>query len=218
MRLKSDEAEERERERGNAPCHVPSASLPSEMGIWREMPMMLLFVWLTESSGPSSTCSQAKSSLTISSRQRSMSVRTSGSQFSLMLRPAEVCWRKRTRMPICACAEVRRDAQRGRKEGAGASRGRGGGRGPREGGQLRCAAVVRQVRERERTLVFLSESPRPLTISSVTRWQLWRGSRSALGRQGGGRGRGRTLCRAMRGGSSSESGCRRSTCRARWTA
>lgn len=70
------------------------------MGICKLTPTRLLFECETESSGPSSTCSQSNDSGTTASSRRSMSVRTVGSQFSLSVSAADVCCRKRKRMPI----------------------------------------------------------------------------------------------------------------------
>lgn len=61
---------------------------------------MLAFVWLLESSGPSSVCFQGSVSGTMRSAAMVMSVRTSGSKFSLSVSEAEVCWMKRVRRPI----------------------------------------------------------------------------------------------------------------------
>lgn len=81
---------------------------------------------------------------TILSSTRSMSLRTSGSQFSLMVRAAEVCWMKRWRMPIC-----------------------------RSQNKVSPTASRKNWLPR-RTFVFFSLSPRAATISSVIRWQLRR--------------------------------------------
>lgn len=96
------------------------------MGIVTDEPARVDFVWDAESSGPSSVSGRVKGdqcqsvnvpgdlaspqhsrfhgkdSGTMRSKAMSMSFLTVESKFSLMVRPAEVCWMKRVRMPTCA--------------------------------------------------------------------------------------------------------------------
>ena len=96
------------------PCQVPRFSLPSETGTVRLEPRKQAFTWAgwkkpnrykyksihyniknvvlcTMSSGPSHECRNGTSSGTIRLSIISMSSLTSGSQFSLMARLADVC-------------------------------------------------------------------------------------------------------------------------------
>jgi len=73
------------------PCQVPRFSLPSETGTVRLEPRKQAFTWAGMSSGPSHECRNGTSSGTIRLSIISMSSLTSGSQFSLMARLADVC-------------------------------------------------------------------------------------------------------------------------------
>lgn len=73
------------------PCQVPKFNLPSETGTVRFEPRKQAFTWAGMSSGPSQECLNGTSSGTIRLSIISMSSLTSGSQFSLMARLADVC-------------------------------------------------------------------------------------------------------------------------------
>jgi len=75
----------------HTPCHVPRFSLPSDTGTVRLEPKKQAFTWAGMSSGPSHECLNGTSSGTILLSIISISSLTSGSQFSLMARLAEVC-------------------------------------------------------------------------------------------------------------------------------
>lgn len=75
----------------HTPCHVPRFNLPSDTGTVRLEPRKHAFTWAGMSSGPSHECLNGKSSGTILLSIISMSARTSGSQFSLIARLADVC-------------------------------------------------------------------------------------------------------------------------------
>lgn len=73
------------------PCQVPRFSLPSETGTVKLDPKKHAFTCAGMSSGPSQECRKGMSSGTIRLSIISMSSLTSGSQFSLMARLADVC-------------------------------------------------------------------------------------------------------------------------------
>jgi len=74
------------------PCQVPRFSLPSDTGTVRLDPRKQAFTWAGISSGPSQLCLKGMSSGTIRFNIISISSLTSGSQFSLIARLADV-WR-----------------------------------------------------------------------------------------------------------------------------
>ena len=83
------------------PCQVPRFRRPSVMGMVMLTPLSVDLAWAGISSAPSSVCSYSgRFSGTRRLKIVSISTRTSGSQFSLMLSPQLVCFVKMFTMPV----------------------------------------------------------------------------------------------------------------------
>ena len=83
------------------PCQVPRFKRPSVMGMVMLTPLSVDFAWAGISSAPSSVCSYSgRFSGTRRLKIVSISMRTSESQFSLMLSPQLVCFVKMFTMPV----------------------------------------------------------------------------------------------------------------------
>lgn len=83
------------------PCQVPIFKRPFVTGMVRLTPLRVDFAWAGMSSAPSNVCSYSgRFSGTRRLKMVSMSTRTSGSAFSLILSPQLVCLQNMWMMPV----------------------------------------------------------------------------------------------------------------------